>query len=139
MQKEDRQKCIRLLISEHEIRTQSELMALLKKQGAHVTQASVSRDLEEIGVLKSQGLYALPSEMSASAKFRLSRIRPSGDALLVLHCDPGFASAISAEIDSLNIPGIVGTIAGDDTIFVAVSNRKSLTPTIEKLQNLFPL
>jgi transcriptional regulator of arginine metabolism len=137
--KESRQGRIRALISERSVETQSQLAKILKKEGFDVTQSSVSRDLEEIGVVKIQGAYALPMSMGAGPKFRLLQIRPAGDALLVLKCEPGFASAMSAEIDNLNLPGIVGTIAGDDTIFVAVSARNFQMNVLETLQRSFPL
>jgi len=138
-QHEERQRRIQTMISEQSIGTQSELVKLLKKEGFNVTQSSVSRDLEEIGVLKSQGLYVLPTSVASQSKFRLLGCRPAGDAMIVLKTEPGFASAVSSEIDRFSVPGIVGTLAGDDTIFVAVSGRAVLNATLTSLQKFFPL
>lgn len=136
--KDDRQRRIRALITEKALGTQSELVKLLKKEGFAVTQSSVSRDLEDIGVMKSQGQYILPTAVAGAHKFRLLSLRMAGDALIVLRCDPGFASALSSEIDRMAIPGVMGTLAGDDTIFVAVSNRSFQSAVVESLQRVFP-
>ncbi len=129
---------LRALIGDRQIATQSELVSLLKKEGFEVTQSSVSRDLEELGVIKAHGYYALPNALGAGPVLRVLSIRSAGDALIVLKSEPGFASAISAEIDRNSLPGIVGTLAGDDTIFIAVSGRSVLMRTVESLERLFP-
>ncbi|MEO5666879.1 MAG: arginine repressor [Bdellovibrionota bacterium] len=136
--KEERHQVLRSLISSQQIGTQSDLAKLLKKEGFKVTQSSVSRDLEELGVIKAHGYYALPMSLGAGPVLRVLSIRSAGDALIVLKCEPGFASAISAEIDRQSMPGILGTLAGDDTIFIAVSGRPVLMKTVESLERLFP-
>jgi transcriptional regulator of arginine metabolism len=136
--KEGRHQLLRSLISAQQIGTQSELAKLLKKEGHKVTQSSVSRDLEELGVIKAHGFYALPMSLGQGPILRVLSIRSAGDALIVLKCEPGFASAISAEIDRQSLPGILGTLAGDDTIFIAVSGRPVLMRTVESLERLFP-
>jgi transcriptional regulator of arginine metabolism len=136
--KEKRHQVLRSLINDHQMGTQGELVKLLKKEGFRVTQSSISRDLEELGVIKAHGYYALPSSLGAGPVLRVLSIRSAGDALIVLRSEPGFASAISAEIDRHAPAGIVGTLAGDDTIFIAVSGRAALMRTIESLERLFP-
>lgn len=136
--KEERHQLLRSLISAQQIGTQSELAKLLKKEGHKVTQSSVSRDLEELGVIKAHGFYTLPMSLGQGPILRVLSIRSAGDALIVLKCEPGFASAISAEIDRQSLPGILGTLAGDDTIFIAVSGRPVLMRTVESLERLFP-
>ena len=137
--KSDRHRRMRTLITDREISTQGELVKLLKKEGFDVTQSSVSRDLEELGVAKAQGYYVMPGAIGAGPQMRLTNVRTAGDALIVLKCEPGFASAISAELDRHSLPGVVGTLAGDDTIFIAVSGRTVLMSTVESIQNIFPL
>jgi transcriptional regulator of arginine metabolism len=136
--KEERHQALRSLIGTQQIGTQSELAKLLKKEGFKVTQSSVSRDLEELGVIKAHGYYSMPMALGAGPVLRVLSIRSAGDALIVLKCEPGFASAISAEIDRQSLPGILGTLAGDDTIFIAVSGRPVLMKTVESLERLFP-
>lgn len=133
-----RHQVLRSLITSQEVSTQSDLVKLLKKEGFKVTQSSVSRDLEEIGVMKAQGAYALPLAAGAGPVLKALSIRSAGDALIVLKSEPGFASALSAEIDRYALPEVIGTLAGDDTIFIAVSGKSAQTQTLLSLQGLFP-
>jgi transcriptional regulator of arginine metabolism len=119
-----RQQKILSLIRARQVGTQSELASLLEKAGYAVTQSSVSRDLEELGIVKLHGYYAVPAPISGGGFRGLKSLQPAGENLIVGHCDSGMASAITVEIDRAKVPGIVGTIAGDDTIFVAVSGKK---------------
>ena len=96
------------------------------------TQSSVSRDLEELGVVKHHGHYTLPRTNGAAARGLLS-LDHAGDCLVIARTVPGLASAV-AEIDAAALPEIVGTIAGEDTIFIAVRDQKG---TIKKVWNLF--
>jgi len=95
------------------------LLEALEKMGIESTQATLSRDLNRLGIKKVHGTYQLPGLNSTI------QITPAGPHMLVLKALPGRASVIAAEIDALNLEGIAGTIAGDDTVFVAVSGLKS--------------
>ena len=137
MDKENRQQKIRSLIRTKNIATQDELTDLLSKAGFSVTQSSVSRDLEQIGVVKAHGFYALPQIAGKAPKFGLLSLETAGENLFVARCESGLASAVAVRIDNARIPELVGSIAGDDTIFVAVKNAKSQKAAIKKIWELF--
>lgn len=136
MQKSVRQQRILSLIRAKPIGTQGELAARLQQAGVPVTQSSVSRDLEELGVVKHRGRYTIPRADGAAAHGLLS-LDLAGDVLVVARTEPGLASAVAVQIDGAVIPEIVGTIAGEDTIFVAVSERKNQRVAIKKIWELF--
>lgn len=139
MDKEARQEKILSLIRARRVGTQQELAALLERAGAAATQSSVSRDLEELGVVKQHGRYVLPAQRGArgAAARGLLDLQSAGDALVVARCEPGLASAVAVEIDRASIQEVVGTLAGEDTVFVAVSERKSQRAAIKKIWGLF--
>ena len=138
MQKVDRHKLILDSISESAISNQHELMEILHEAGVEVTQASVSRDLTELGVVKIGGRYARPELPEPEASpFGIRTIDPSGDSLVVIKCASGLASAVAVRLDNENIRDVVGTIAGDDTIFVAVRDQSSQRSAMKKLRTLF--
>lgn len=138
MQKLERQKLILELVSSQPFRRQDELARQLRKAGLVVTQASISRDLGELGVVKSNGRYSrVELETSESNPFRVTAVDTAGDSLVVVRCSAGLASAAAVRIDSERIPQIVGTIAGDDTIFVAVKDKREQKLVVKKLKLLF--
>ncbi len=137
MNKEARQKRILSLIRTKRIGTQEDLTAQLEKTGVAVTQSSVSRDLIELGVIKQHGAYTLPQSPKGAAARGLINLEAAGEALIIAKCEPGLASALALEIDRAVVPEIVGTIAGDDTIFIAVSERKMQRGAIKKLWEIF--
>ncbi len=136
MQKTTRQKRILSLISARPIATQEELRSLLEKAGVAATQSSVSRDLEELGVVKQHGRYTVPRANGSAARGLLS-LDMAGDNLVVARTEPGLSSAIAVEIDAAAIPEIVGTIAGEDTIFIAVREVKAQRTAMKKIWELF--
>ncbi|MFV8315762.1 arginine repressor [Mycobacterium sp. 23] len=131
-----RQARIVAILSTAEVRSQSELAARLAAEGIDVTQATLSRDLEELGAIKLRGadggvgVYVVPEDGSpvrgvAGGTGRLSRLLGellvSTDAsanLAVLRTPPGGAHYLASAIDRAALPYVVGTIAGDDTVFV---------------------
>ena len=126
------------LISGRSINRQDELATLLRENGIEVTQASVSRDLDELGIVKLNGRYVVADLSKAdSSPFGIKSIELSGDNLLVVKCASGLASAAAVRIDGEEIAEIVGTLAGDDTIFVAVKNGSGQKATLKKLRALF--
>jgi transcriptional regulator of arginine metabolism len=137
MLKEKRQQTILNLIQVRDIPSQNELAEFLFKEGFDVTQSSVSRDLDELGIIKINGFYALPKIFDESRKYGLLSLETAGDALVVARCEPGLASAIAVRIDSDKLPEIVGTIAGDDTIFIAVKDAKAQKTAIKKIWEVF--
>jgi len=136
MNKRDRQQQILSLIRAKPIGTQEDLRAMLEKTGVPATQSSVSRDLEELGVVKHHGHYTLPQTNGLGMRGLLS-LDHSGDSLVIARTVPGLASAVAVEIDAAAIPEIVGTIAGEDTIFIAVREQKAQRVTMKKILELF--
>ena len=137
MEKERRQQKLLSLIKAKPIGTQSDLAAHLERAGFAVTQSSVSRDLEELGIVKRRGRYTLPQASNGAAAHGLLSLDVAGDALVVARCEPGLASAIAVQIDREAIPEIVGTLAGEDTVFIAVPDRKAQRVAIKKVWELF--
>jgi transcriptional regulator of arginine metabolism len=136
MNKRDRQQKILSLIQAKPVGTQEDLRALLESAGVPATQSSVSRDLEELGVVKHHGHYTLPRTNGAAVRGLLSLVQ-AGDSLVIARTIPGLASAVAVEIDAAAIAEIVGTIAGEDTIFIAVRSAKDQRPAIKQIWDLF--
>src|ERR1043165_7586098 len=136
MVKRERQKRILNLIRAKRVGTQEELRAHLGRAGVPATQSSVSRDLEELGVVKHHGFYARPHANGDAARGLLS-LDIAGDVLVVAKCLPGRASAVAVEVDDAGIPEIVGTLAGEDTIFIAVHDQKSQRAAMKKIWEMF--
>ncbi|MBS6510489.1 MAG: arginine repressor [Clostridiales bacterium] len=135
--KEKRHRAILKIISEHNVDTQEELSARLKEVGFHVTQATVSRDIKELHLIKVQAekgvyKYAVNEFSTVVNTERLLRIfketvtsvKSAGNIVVVTTLSGGGSSAGEA-IDILNLPGVVGSIAGDNTIFLAVEDGKT--------------
>jgi len=135
MQKRERQKRILNLIRAERIGTQEALRAHLERAGVPATQSSVSRDLEELGVIKHHGSYALPHANGDSARGLVS-LDVAGEVLVIARCLPGRASAVAVEIDDAGLSEIVGTLAGEDTIFIAVHDQKAQRAAIKKIWEL---
>ncbi|SOX53757.1 arginine repressor [Mycobacterium ahvazicum] len=150
-----RQARIVAVLSSSSISSQSELAARLADEGIEVTQATLSRDLEELGAVKLRGadggvgVYVVPEDGSpvrgvAGGTARLSRLLSellvSTDAsanLAVLRTPPGAADYLASAIDRAALPYVVGTIAGDDTLFVAAREPMTgaeLARTLEQLK-----
>jgi transcriptional regulator of arginine metabolism len=136
MQKSTRQRKILSLIQARPIGTQADLKAHLERAGVPATQSSVSRDLEELGVLKHKGRYTLPRANGAAAHGLLG-LDLAGDVMVVAHTELGLASAVAVQIDAAAIPEIIGTLAGEDTIFIAVTDRKAQRVVIKKVWEIF--
>ena len=119
------------LVATRPLRTQEELAEALAQEGWEVTQSSVSRDIATLGLVKAEGIYQRPAaahlrDITDPNERRLAEsllsVDRAGDALLVLHTPPGEAQRVGSALDLLAWPEIVGTLAGDDTIFVAARN-----------------
>jgi transcriptional regulator of arginine metabolism len=138
--KQLRHRAIRDLVAQRPIRTQQELAAALRERGFRTTQATISRDVAELGLVKAgrEGTqaYALPRrlvEAETSGEDRLRallrelpiEIREAG-LLLIVRTLPGSAHAIAAALDRARWPEVAGSIAGDDTVFVACPDRAAL-------------
>ena len=136
MNKRKRQQKILSLIQAKPVGTQEDLRALLERAGVAATQSSVSRDLEELGIVKQHGHYTLPRANGTSARGLLS-LDQAGDSLVIARTLPGLASAVAVEIDAAALADVVGTIAGEDTIFIAVRDAKAQKTAVKKVWELF--
>jgi len=136
MPKHERHKAILELVSRRRIGRQDEIASILWKKGFEVTQASISRDLEELGIAKVAGRYTLPQK-SFDAPLSLSlTLTAAGDNLIVAKSAAGMASALAVKIDSAKIRDIIGTVAGDDTIFIAVADAAAQKAVIKRILEL---
>jgi transcriptional regulator of arginine metabolism len=147
--KQVRHRAIRDLVAARPIRTQQELAAALRERGFRTTQATMSRDVAELGLVKAPRdgtqAYALPTrlvEAETSGEDRLRtilrdlpiEIRAAG-LLLVVRTLPGSAHAIAAALDRARWPEVAGSIAGDDTVFVACPDRAALQRAFARLRD----
>src|SRR5919112_1867474 len=137
MDKEKRQQKLLSLIRAKPVSTQGELAERLERAGFIATQSSISRDLEELGVVKQNGRYVMPRAESGAAARGLLSLDTAGEVLVVARCEPGLASAVAVEIDRAGIAEIVGTLAGEDTVFIAVHERKAQRAVVKKVLELF--
>jgi transcriptional regulator of arginine metabolism len=145
-----RQARIAELIAQHVVESQAQLIELLAADGHSVTQATLSRDLEEIGAHKARvdtghSRYVVPQDGAAApvSAARLGRL--VGDLLtsidvaqnmIVLRTPPGAASFLASAIDRAALGDVVGTIAGDDTILVVVRSTERAQPLADELRAL---
>lgn len=137
MHKRERQSAIRKLIRTGQFHSQTELTARLAGLGVIATQASVSRDLDEMDVVKVHGVYSLPPSNGRASEFGPVSLETVGKNLIVAKTLAGLASAVTVRIDSAGIPGVVGTIAGDDTIFIAVRDQKRQMQALKQIAGEF--
>jgi transcriptional regulator of arginine metabolism len=131
------------LISTRPVRTQEDLADALTAQGWEVTQSSVSRDVAALRLVKVEGAYRKPPPRvvrSDPDELRLVHgvlmVEPAGDALVVLHTPPGEANHVAVALDRLAWPEVIGTIAGDDTIFLAVKNAAAQRRVVRQVRRL---
>ncbi|MFT3745320.1 MAG: hypothetical protein QM785_13630 [Pyrinomonadaceae bacterium] len=110
MNKKSRQNALLELIDTMSVFSQAELAAKLGEKGYVVTQASVSRDLDELGIVKQDGRYVRPAIAGTEADLGLVTFDTAGENLIVGRCSSGLASAITVRIDRTGIREIVGTI-----------------------------
>lgn len=137
MQKVRRQEVIVNLVRSARISRQDDFVRILRKKGFTVTQASVSRDLDDLGIVKINGIYRIPQKEFRAPEFGLISLEPAGPYLIVAKCAAGLASAAAVRIDAAGIDEIVGTVAGDDTVFVAVKSEEDQKRAIPKIGKLF--
>jgi transcriptional regulator of arginine metabolism len=135
---------LRRLLSQGTLSTQEDLREKLEKQGHKITQSTVSRDLRKLGTVKAidangQTVYRLsedgpPVVSPASLNDLVLDIRSNG-AMIVIHTHPGSASLVARHLDQVRPGGILGTIAGDDTIFVAPASIKGCRAAMKEIEN----
>lgn len=145
MSKLSRQNAILGLLDQGPIASQEELQRLLHKRGFDAGQATLSRDIRELGLVKSSGGYSLPGrEVAAEADLpsvdRLVRefvtsVRAAQN-LLVTKTSIGSAQPVAAALDGENWPEALGTIAGDDTILIVCEDRRSAGRLADRIQGM---
>src|ERR1051326_9628469 len=136
MNKRERQQKILDLIRAKPIGPKEGLRELAERGGVPATQSTVSRDLEELGVVKQHGHYPLPRTNGNAARGLLS-LDHAGENLIIARTVPGHASPVAVEIDAAAMPEVVGTIAGEDTIFIAVRDAKAQRTVLKEIWTLF--
>ncbi|HSY07224.1 MAG TPA: hypothetical protein VK820_01650 [Steroidobacteraceae bacterium] len=140
----DRRNAIVRLLAGGVVHKQQELVRLLRKEGYVATQSSISRDLREIGVLKARGRYALPPQdvvrangnFNALAQF-VREVRRAGPCLTVVKTSTGAAQSVAVAIDKAQWREVVGTLSGDDTIFIATGNARAQSGIVSRLRAMF--
>ncbi|MBC7743146.1 MAG: arginine repressor [Bdellovibrionaceae bacterium] len=146
---QERQMVLRKLIREGEASTQEELCEALGKKDYEVTQSTVSRDLRRIGAIKTTNaegeiIYRLPEDhraLAARVDHDISRLViefQSNENMIVLHTTPGSASLVATHLDQMRTQlGILGTISGDDAIFIVPASVKKISNVIKKIKEEF--
>src|SRR6185295_15451507 len=114
------------IVGSKQISTQQALVAELARRGIAATQSSVSRDIEKLGLTKVKGYYAAPQGALDSGG-PVTEVDTAGDNLIVVKTEVGLAQPAALTIDRAKISGIVGTVAGDDTILIAVKDSMQKT------------
>jgi Arginine repressor len=137
MPKAERLKMIVDIVTVSPVSNQKIIVDLLRKNGYTVTQASVSRDLEELSIAKRNGVYRQQPSMPQTTQFGRLAFNASGENLIVARCASGIASALAVTIDSRGYNEIVGTIAGDDTVFIAVEDKRKQAALLKRLLGEF--
>jgi transcriptional regulator of arginine metabolism len=138
-----RRAAILRILRESTVHNQDELVKVLRKQGFDATQSSVSRDLRELGVAKAGDRYIPPPEhvpqdpFEAVAAF-VTEVRTAGPSVTVIRTTTGTAQSVAVAIDRSRWPEVVGTISGDDTIFVATEDGRDQRKLRDRLRQVFP-
>ena len=153
-EKNSRLEALRMIISSQQLGSQEELLAALQREGFKLTQATLSRDLKQLKVAKAASMngnyvYVLPNDtmykrVSTPQQVRTMMQEPGFQSINfsgnmgVIKTRPGYASSIAWHIDNNDIPPILGTIAGDDTIFIVIKQGYTDREVIAALGNVVP-
>jgi transcriptional regulator of arginine metabolism len=148
--KPQRQHRVSRLLAEHAVTSQGQLVELLAAEGVVATQATVSRDLEDLGAIKvrvggGETVYAIPElpSQQRAPEDHLRRVfgewvvevAHSGN-LVVLRTPPGSAHVVASALDRSGLPGVIGTVAGDDTLVVIVAEATSGAEMADRLADM---
>jgi len=144
-----RQIKIQEIIASDVVRTQEELVDKLRLAGFNATQATISRDIKDMGLIKipssiDEYRYAVPKNLQPANQIeRLKRILRETmisindtESFVVIRTIPGNAHALASVLDNCNFQGIIGSVAGDDTIFLAVKPKEAVPGIVERLTAL---
>jgi len=148
--KNQRQHLVAKLLGQHPVASQEQLVALLAEEGVTATQATVSRDLDDLGAIKVRAgagdtVYAIP-ELPKDQRAPEDHLRrtlgdwvvevASSGNLVVLRTPPGTANVVGSALDRSGMPEVIGTVAGDDTLFVVVAEGLSGAQVADQLREL---
>jgi transcriptional regulator of arginine metabolism len=122
--KDKRQRAILELVRQKPVHTQQELAETLAGMGLQATQATVSRDIQELGLVRSSAGYRPAPLVSEAFQENVRSVEAVGD-LMIVRTPPGTANFVARAIDEAEFPGVAGTVAGDDTIIVVLRERKA--------------
>lgn len=140
-EKEKRHSALISIIESQDLYSQDALASELKKKGFDCTQTTISRDLLELNVMKVGGYYRIHAGTGSNVFEKTfldhtEAVKTAGPNLIIIKTRMGSANAVTIELDRLEIKDIAGTLAGDDTIFVAVNSKKEQTQVVNMLQKL---
>ncbi len=152
--KPQRQHRVARILAERPVTSQAQVVELLAAEGVVATQATVSRDLEELGAVKvrsasGESVYAIPEDAASRPGGRpasdehlrrvagewVVEVAHSGN-IVVLRTPPGSAHVVGSAIDRAGVPGVLGTVAGDDTVLVVASERQGGRSVARRLSRL---
>jgi transcriptional regulator of arginine metabolism len=121
MKKDKRQQAILDLVSRGAAQTQHEIAAALARKGMPATQATISRDIHELGLVRSGNGYRSTAALVRELVLSIEVVSP----LAVIRTPPGTANLVARRIDEASLPGVAGTVAGDDTIIAVLREAKA--------------
>lgn len=148
--KNSRQTTIKELVKAGMVHSQEELQELLNERGFAVTQATLSRDMKAMGIVKMHDpefgySYRMPYPEGGGAPSAPNVISSEGilsmefsGMLAVIKTRPGFASVVGAILDSSHLPSVIGTVAGDDTVLLVLRDKFTREETVESLSRVLP-
>ena len=146
---DSRRKALKAILRRRRPRTQQDLVRALEAKGFQITQSSLSRDLMHLGARKVDGAYRLISSEEEAAEVGhayptlgelqpfVRSVRPAGPNLLVIATRPGLAQTVALALDSMAMPEVIGTIAGDDIVFVATPQRRAQRNLERRFERIF--
>jgi len=143
MNKTERQKLLKELIIDHEFDTQNDLVDYLNERGLLVTQATISRDIKELGIIKIKGQnkykYSFIDDSLNQNNLYNGTVLDINFAqnIVVVKTSVGAANSICIIIDNRLIDGVLGSVAGDDTIIIVTQNQEKAQCVVEELKRIF--
>ena len=126
--KDRRQQAILDLVSRGSAHTQQDIAAALLRRGMRATQATISRDIQELGLVRSGGGYRSNAALVRELVLSIELVQP----LAVIRTPPGTANLVARRIDEASLPGVAGTVAGDDTI-IAILRKPAAARALKEL------
>ena len=144
MEKQRRHLAIKQILASRTITTQSELASVMRKEGFKTTQATLSRDMKELGIAwvytPSGAKYMLSPEqeeerLTTLIGFEIEQIE-ANESMVVIKTLPGRAQGVAEIIDHLRLPSVLGTLAGDNTVFILPRSIKKIKETISALRGV---